>query len=144
VFSLGCVLHELCWGALPGEPLEPLTAPVPASFRAILDRCVAGDPGQRFVSADDVTDALVALAASSSATARAARSQTWRLRLATIAAVALAAGLTARELWPSRIRNDTAAPARCALTDELAQSDLRDARGRSSALLCDTAPPRSR
>ncbi|TMQ20789.1 MAG: hypothetical protein E6J90_15595 [Deltaproteobacteria bacterium] len=62
VFALGCVLHELCWGALPGEPTVSLDPPVAPQFQAILDRCLARDLARRFASIDAVLEALEALA----------------------------------------------------------------------------------
>lgn len=66
-FSLGCVLHELCWGALPGEPPSLSSTPVAPQFQAILERCLASEPADRFASADAVLEALEVLADDTSA-----------------------------------------------------------------------------
>ncbi|HZJ63749.1 MAG TPA: protein kinase, partial [Kofleriaceae bacterium] len=66
-FSLGCVLHELCWGALPGEPTPVAAAQVAPQFQAILDRCLARDPADRYATVDAVLEALEALAEDTSA-----------------------------------------------------------------------------
>jgi serine/threonine protein kinase len=102
MFSFGCVLHELCWGSLPGEPLEPPEMPIEPQFQAILDGCLARDPAERFASVDEVLEALEALANDSSDASRAARRNAWLLRSAILAIIVLA-GFSARGL-PSTIR----------------------------------------
>jgi eukaryotic-like serine/threonine-protein kinase len=66
-YSLGCVLHELCWGALPGDSDGGPSMPVAPQFQAILEGCLASDPADRFASADAVLEALEALADDTSA-----------------------------------------------------------------------------
>ena len=67
LFSLGCVLHELSWGGLPGEPVQDPAQAVPPAFQAILEGCLAADPAQRFASVDAALEALEALADDTSA-----------------------------------------------------------------------------
>jgi eukaryotic-like serine/threonine-protein kinase len=66
VYSFGCVLHELCWGALPGEPARS-DAPVAPEFQVMLERCLSRDPEDRHASVDAVVEELEALAVDTSA-----------------------------------------------------------------------------
>jgi serine/threonine protein kinase/tetratricopeptide (TPR) repeat protein len=75
VWALGVVLYELAAGARPfagqtlfelssailGEQPRPLPAHVPASLRAIIERCLLKDPAARFQKADEVRAALDAV-----------------------------------------------------------------------------------
>jgi serine/threonine-protein kinase len=72
LWALGVVLHEMCAGSLPfqgqssielgaailnAEPM-PLPAGVPATLRAVVQRCMAKDPSQRFQVAEEVRAVL--------------------------------------------------------------------------------------
>jgi serine/threonine protein kinase/sugar lactone lactonase YvrE len=84
IFSLGCVLHEMLTGKRAFDkdtPAETMTAilhedpapppagsaPVSGPLRAILDRCLEKDPGERFRSAHDLAIALESAMSASSA-----------------------------------------------------------------------------
>jgi TolB-like protein len=72
IWALGVVLYEMVGGRRPftGETVpavsaailkenhEPLQAEIPASLRAIIDRCLAKEPGERFQKTDEVRAAL--------------------------------------------------------------------------------------
>ncbi len=72
IYALGLVLHELCIGSLPSrEPGQAMQLLVPAvkapsgrtpiidpEFVAIIQRCLAINPRERFTSADALCDAL--------------------------------------------------------------------------------------
>jgi eukaryotic-like serine/threonine-protein kinase len=67
VFSLACVLYELCWGGLPGEASVRRDAAIAPELERVLERGLAHDPAQRPASADAVLQALEALADDTSA-----------------------------------------------------------------------------
>ena len=85
IWALGVVLHEMAAGRLPfsgrstaevtsailRDPAPPLPEHVPASLRAVIERCLAKEPGQRYRSAAEVRAALEAIGSDS----RAATSQ---------------------------------------------------------------------
>jgi formylglycine-generating enzyme required for sulfatase activity len=67
LYALGVVLHELCTGELPrGTPQRPEEVPpragggpeVDPDFAAIIARCLAPDPLERFASAEALCEAL--------------------------------------------------------------------------------------
>ncbi len=78
VYSLGALVYNLCAGKAPhrdaprdtlrdavlGEPAPPLrsvAADVPPELAAVVDRCLAREPDDRFETADALRDALEAL-----------------------------------------------------------------------------------
>ncbi len=105
VWAVGVVLHEMLSGATPfpsdnynvlvhrvlsGErpPLDATLGHVPASLRAVIDRCLDPDPSRRYASASALLDALSDAPAPSVAPAAPVRP---RRRLAALAVVALSA-----------------------------------------------------
>jgi formylglycine-generating enzyme required for sulfatase activity/predicted Ser/Thr protein kinase len=71
LYALGLVLHELCTGEVPrSTPRWPEEGPPPAGegqtidpdFAAIIARCLAPDPRERFASAEALCEALERLA----------------------------------------------------------------------------------
>lgn len=80
IYALGLVLHELCTGEVPrGMPprLEAGAAPavgqwMDPDFAAIIARCVAADPRERFASAEALCEALERLERASASTPLAA------------------------------------------------------------------------
>jgi eukaryotic-like serine/threonine-protein kinase len=106
IFSFGCVLYELISGRpafqgksvasviaalLEREP-EPLTA-IPAELHQVLCRCLRKDPARRWQHMGDVRLALedVKAAVEHGPTNAAKPGRRWRLALASLAAVAMAA-----------------------------------------------------
>jgi len=77
LYSLGLILRELCTGEMPRRPSfppEPMPPPtglgpgVDPDFAAIIARCLAPNPGERFASADALREALERLERSSAPT----------------------------------------------------------------------------
>jgi serine/threonine protein kinase len=105
VWALGVVLYEMASGTLPfpgsslaalvgaitHEPPIPLGNQVPAGIRAVIARCLAKDPSQRYHSGGEVRAAIETLAGA--ATARASGPFTRRLGLAVTGIAVLVLGL---------------------------------------------------
>ncbi len=118
IWALGVMLYEMASGALPfqgktgfemtsailRESPGPLPERVPAGLRAIVQRCLAKEPGQRYQRASEVRAALEAIASGSSATMEVAPSRKvvvpwWRspaalvfLAIGTLVALAISKG----------------------------------------------------
>jgi len=87
LWALGVVLYEMCAGRLPfaGTPVgvvvtavlhslpEPLPERVAAGLRAVVIKCLAKEPAQRYRSADEIAAALEALLPGAGAPVPAAR-----------------------------------------------------------------------
>src|SRR5262249_27056584 len=75
VWALGVVLHEMLSGELPfqgqpgfevsgailKEPPKPLPANVPSALQAVIGRCLAKSPGERYQRAEEVRAAMETL-----------------------------------------------------------------------------------
>ena len=121
IWALGVLLHELLAGALPfsgrtgfelsaailNQSPAPLPPRVPPGLRALVERCMAKDPAQRFRNAGEVRAALEALQSGSAATAAgapAARRWVFRaVRTLVLAGIVAGAGwIAVRQPWRSK------------------------------------------
>ncbi|HSC77622.1 MAG TPA: protein kinase [Candidatus Acidoferrales bacterium] len=108
IWALGVVLHEMASGRLPFEgktgyelssailhqPQATLPARVPAGLRAIIQRCLAKEPGERYRTAGEIRAALEALQTDSAVAARIVpppARRRWQLALMWVGGVALLA-----------------------------------------------------
>ena len=111
LWALGVLLHEMASGALPfkgatsfelGSSImhdmpAPLPERVPAGLRAVITRCLAKEPGERYARASEVRAALEAVGAGAPGRAEGPASDArprrmlFKIGLATIAVAALAA-----------------------------------------------------
>ncbi len=106
IWALGVLLYELAMGDLPfqgrtrfevthailGEAPTALSEKIPAGLRAVILRCLAKEPGQRYQRASEVRAALEAIESGSSAPAIAPEppaSRRWRIWSAGLVAVVL-------------------------------------------------------
>jgi serine/threonine-protein kinase len=104
IWALGVVLYEMVAGGRPfdartgyelsskilSQPLPPLPANVPVELRAVIERCLAKEPAQRYQRAGEVRAALDAIQTGTAAPWTTFRYRVARRRRAT-AGVALAA-----------------------------------------------------
>jgi tetratricopeptide (TPR) repeat protein/tRNA A-37 threonylcarbamoyl transferase component Bud32 len=120
IYALGLVLYEMVTGERPfaaGTPIseaarrltEPPRAPslhnpeLPSLWSAVILRCMARDPAQRFSSATDVIESLEGKRVLAPPTVPGSR------RNLIIAGLAAASGLIALVLWPKRAERPEAA-----------------------------------
>ncbi|HKW15663.1 MAG TPA: protein kinase [Candidatus Krumholzibacteria bacterium] len=112
IFSLGTMLYQLTTGALPfhgdydhaigyaivntsPRPIPELRSDVPAALVAIIDKCLAKDPAQRYGSAAVVRDELHALQTQTGHRVATATQRYGRRAWIGIAALALVVGVAA-------------------------------------------------
>lgn len=113
LFSFGAVLHEMLTGRRAfsehsaAETMQAVctAAPagaddVPADLKAILNRCLAKDPADRFDSAHEVVAVLTRLSASPHAASRPGRMYTLYVAAMVVAVIAVATLLIARREAP--------------------------------------------
>ena len=135
IWALGVVLYEIVTGKRPfqgrtgfelssailSHPLTPLPSSVPAPLAAVIDRCLAKEPGARYQRGDEVRAALEAIQAGgvdhaltgrkSGLSRRALLALTAGLAAALVVVGALSAGLGLGVLW-DRLRSGAATSAR--------------------------------
>jgi hypothetical protein len=126
IYSLGAVLHHLVHGHPPGVPPSPTIA-VPRALQAIIERCLAAEPGQRYASMPALLTDLQAWLAGQPVQAlpeawpwrlwRVARKRWGWLAVAIAAASLLVTGLVierqaaaVRRAWVPVLREDFTAP----------------------------------
>jgi eukaryotic-like serine/threonine-protein kinase len=131
LWALGVTLYELFCGKLPfvgqtpfalvsaiqHEEPEPLPPRVPAAFRAVVQRCLAKEPGRRYQGAREVQAALEATQ-SGAAFLTVERARQYKLGRWALAAVLAVMVLVAGLLWehfgrasgPARIRSVAVLP----------------------------------
>ncbi len=139
LWGLGVVLYEMAAGKLPfqgqtgfelssavlREPPAPLPAGVPAGLRAVILRCLAKDPGERYQRAGEVRAALEALQSGAAVAAVSDRRQRRRrLALAGGALAAILAVLAALNI--NRVRERLRGRASTAQIESLAVLPLEN------------------
>ena len=125
IWALGVVLYEMANGELPftgrnqieltstilTAPIRPFAAQVPASMRAIIQRCLAKEPAQRYQRAGEVRAALEAISSGDVIAARSpARHGSPWMRYALVAAIGLALLAAGVAVWIKSRDASTAAP----------------------------------
>jgi len=118
VWSLGVVLHEMVGGRLPfqgrtgfelssvilNQSASPLPSTVPAGLRAVIARCLAKEPEQRYQRGGEVRAALEALQTGEIHIGPPAASAASRRQLGLIAAAVVAVGVIAAAYFFVRSR----------------------------------------
>lgn len=125
-FSLGSILYEMATGNLAfkkdtlpqtlaaiidedPEPLRKLNENIPAELEAIVERCMAKDPGERYESTGDLARELKTVPETPSAW-RARRKFLWAAAGLLVAVLALTLGPNLIRLWDQISSSATSAP----------------------------------